>query len=315
MEKFIFRQKVIEFLKEHKEEQYTAIDIANKLAEKYPAQRTEKLNNSHNENIKTEADVNSQWAREIGANLIFLKEHGILITPGRPRKYYYSENNSNDSSGTTDNTQVNSKKRKNNQPEKELYQTLIDFCGTLNIKAMRIDEKKSLKSNGKNYNVWLHPDIVGFKYIGADFCKEAADCLSTFPEKSYFYSFEVKDGQITVGNLRESFFQTVSNSSWANYSYLVAEGIENDEAEEELRLLCESFKIGFIELNKEYPAESKIIIQAPKKQVDWNMINRIAKTENKDFIKYLENIKIEHGSPRDTNWDKPTIYEKEEDDD
>ena len=56
-------------------------------------------------------------------------------------------------------------------------------------------------------------------------------------DRASLYSFEVKDGIITAGNLREAFFQTVSNSSWANYSYLVAEKL-HDNADEELQLLC-----------------------------------------------------------------------------
>ena len=64
------------------------------------------------------------------------------------------------------------------------------------------------------------------------------------------YSFEVKDGIIKSHELREYFFQTVSNSSWANYSYLVAEGLGGDLVEKELQLLCASFKIGLINLIK-----------------------------------------------------------------
>ncbi len=42
------------------------------------------------------------------------------------------------------------------------------------------------------------------------------------------FSFEIKQ-ELNFNNLREAFFQTVSNSSWANESYLVAAKIQNDE--------------------------------------------------------------------------------------
>ncbi|MCR4820341.1 MAG: hypothetical protein K5838_04365 [Elusimicrobiales bacterium] len=310
-EKFIFSQEVLRLLKEEKEQKYTAIEIAEKIADKFPDECKKKLENSNNKRIKNLEDVKVQWAAEVGARINFYKDNGILVTVDSPRKLFYSENDEN-SEADLEYQQEASTKRKNNQPEKALYPVLVDYCATLKIKTLRIDEKKSHKK-GKNYNVWLHPDLVGFKYIGADFCKAAADCLSAFPEKSYLYSFEVKDGVIKLENLREAFFQTVSNSSWANYSYLVAEGIYDDEAKEELKLLCESFKIGFIKLNKNQPYESEIVIPVPKKTIDWNMINRIAATKNEDFIKFLENIKIEHVSPTDTDWAVATKYETEDD--
>ena len=125
-------------------------------------------------------------------------------------------------------------------------------------------------------------------------------------ERSFLYSFEVKEGIIKNCDLRKYFFQTVSNSSWANYSYLVAEGIE-EKAKEELQLLCASFNIGFIQLNKEEPEESDIVIQAPKTDIDWNMINRIS-DENPDFRQYLKNISLtykRHSNPdiQPAKWD------------
>ena len=56
---------------------------------------------------------------------------------------------------------------------------------------------------------------------------------------------------------------------------------------DELQLLCSSFGIGYIQLNKDDPTESQIIIKAPRTSLDWNMINRIANV-NKDFQKYLD---------------------------
>ena len=102
------------------------------------------------------------------------------------------------------------------------------------------------------------------------------ECLIEYAdERSYLYSFEVKAGTIETSDLRKYFFQTVSNSFWANYSYLVAEDV-NDKAFEELQLLCSSFNIGYIQLNIDEPQESQIVIKAPKTSLDWNMINRIA---------------------------------------
>ena len=158
------------------------------------------------------------------------------------------------------------------------------------MQTLRIDEKKSNKKGGKKHNIWLHADIVGFKDLSLKYDDETRNCfVSCSDEKFALYSFEVKDGVIESSKLREYFFQTVSNSSWANYSYIVAEGIE-DSAKEELQLLCASFKIGYIQLDKDNPVEgSDIVIKAPKTDLDWDMINRIS-IENPDFRQYLYNI-------------------------
>ncbi len=50
------------------------------------------------------------------------------------------------------------------------------------------------------------------------------------------------------------FFQTVSNSAWANYSYLVAADID-ERALNELQILCKAYNIGVIKLNKDNPLE------------------------------------------------------------
>jgi hypothetical protein len=49
---------------------------------------------------------------------------------------------------------------------------------------------------------------------------------------------------LSISNVREAFFQTVSNSSWANYAYLVASSLDA-KAKDELELLSEAHGIGF----------------------------------------------------------------------
>jgi hypothetical protein len=54
------------------------------------------------------------------------------------------------------------------------------------------------------------------------------------------WSFEVKK-ELNSSNVRKSFFQAVSNSSWANEGYLVAVSIVGEQVEQELRgyqLIC-----------------------------------------------------------------------------
>lgn len=294
---FSFRNEVIFLLKSNPTKYFTAREITEYIAEKFPEACEEKMKNSKGGYLKTKNDCINQWVAEIGAYKDTWIKKGVSMTAGRPRKYYYT--NSEESLKTCENTS-----RKNSQLEKELYPILAQFCDSINIKTLRIDEKESKKDKGKNYNKWLHADVVGFKDLISDFNKQTKECLIEYAdERSYLYSFEVKDGTIETWNLREYFFQTVSNSSWANYSYLVAEDV-NDKAMDELQLLCSSFNIGYIQLNREEPLESQIVIKAPKTSLDWNMINRIA-NENKDFQKYLDNITLVYQGHSNDKTQKP----------
>ena len=227
---FSFRNEVIFLLKSNPTKYFTAREITEYIAEKFPEACEEKMKNSKGGYLKTKNDCINQWVAEIGAYKDTWIKKGVSMTAGRPRKYYYT--NSEESLKTCKNTS-----RKNSKPEKELYPILAQFCDSINIKTLRIDEKESKKDKGKNYNKWLHADVVGFKDLISDFNKQTKECLIVYAdERSYLYSFEVKDGTIETWNLREYFFQTVSNSSWANYSYLVAEDV-NDKAMDELQLL------------------------------------------------------------------------------
>lgn len=65
----------------------------------------------------------------------------------------------------------------------------------------------------------------------------------------HLWSFEVKK-QLTLANVRSYFFQTVSNSGWINYSYLVITGLNNDkELECELQMLYGLHGVGILLLD------------------------------------------------------------------
>ena len=62
------------------------------------------------------------------------------------------------------------------------------------------------------------------------------------------YAYELKREINNDNELKKAYFQAVSNSSWANFGYLVAFEISNSLSEEMGRL-NQSFGIGIIELN------------------------------------------------------------------
>lgn len=283
------------FLKENSSDAFTAREIAQWIWENHQNECIAKIKRTKLQNSE---ELINQLRAEIGAHYNQLEKRNIGRTSDRPRKYYYEQTD-------LSTKECKTTKRKNNQPEHELYPLLAEYCKTIGINTLRINEKGSKKDKGENFNIWLHPDIVGFEDLTSEFDEDLTQCIIEHrAERSCFYSFEVKAGIIPASKLRKYFFQTVSNSSWANYSYLVAEGLGGDLVEKELQLLCASFKIGFIQLNKKDINESKIIIQAPKTELDWNMINKIAK-ENPDFRKYIKNITLSYKGASDRYAAKP----------
>lgn len=176
--------------------------------------------------------------------------------------------------------------------EQDMYPALINYLKKQHhLHPFRINERRSSNANGSGFNKWLHPDIVAFELLNKDWHAD----VSTFFEKSastplYLWSFEVKK-TITPQNVRECFFQTVSNSSWANLSYLVTQKT-HPKALNELQVLCPLHGIGLMELNMEHPERSKIIIPARiSEKIDWASINRLV-LENADFKHYIQQINI-----------------------
>ena len=171
------------------------------------------------------------------------------------------------------------------------------------IYSKRIDEKKSVKKS-HGTNKWLFPDMVGVSYIAEVWEDEIRELSQQMDKISQvrLYSFEVKK-ELNSSNLRESFFQTVSNSSWANYSYLVATAISNN-CQDELSMLCSSFDIGFIKLDiTEKEPKASVVIPAKFKSLDWTIMNRISK-ENSDFKIYIEYISeiFKLNKMKESNW-------------
>lgn len=104
------------------------------------------------------------------------------------------------------------------------------------------------------------------------------------------WSFEVKL-LINRSNARETYFQAVSNSSWANFGYLVTGEIEGGDTLKELRILYAMHGIGIIKLDAENPPESQILIPARERaSIEWPLCNRLA-NENKDFRAYIKKVR------------------------
>lgn len=175
--------------------------------------------------------------------------------------------------------------------ERDLHPLLVAFLRSdehFHAYAKTIFHEKSTKSS-KNAEKWLHPDIVAVHYSFEDLDKSVVDLATRVGESVIrLYSFELKRS-ITLDNVREYYFQAVSNSSWANEGYIVAPRI-SDDAVQQLVKLNASFGIGVIRLNPVDVYQSEIII--PSKEVDildLGLMDDLVRI-NPDFSEFIVNI-------------------------
>ena len=178
--------------------------------------------------------------------------------------------------------------------EKDLHPFLAHFAAKqLHCHCKTISASKSKRAYGE----WVHPDMVGCKFSIGTWESEVLELSSAVGHSSVqFFSFELKK-RLSRSNLRESFFQAVSNSSWAHQGYLVAAEIsENPDFLTELNRLTSAFGIGVIQLNLKDPSASQIKYRAADKDVlDWETINKLVEM-NTDFSSFVKRVRIDINS-------------------
>ncbi|MDO7484345.1 COG2958 family protein [Acinetobacter baumannii] len=318
MSKLSQTQKVAEFLKTYPNKKFNAREIAESIIQKYPEDYDQKRKNNR---FESEADFLQQIVREISSgaktNILKISPHIHLQDQPRPRQFWFDphtiyEANHNINSDISESL-LDSLEPEINLPiiksgnlsEHDLYPILTEFLKSeLNLYCIRIDEKRSKNSRGQNGNQWLHPDIVAMQPLDRHWNELVKSCVKHGSGQNVrLWSFEVKK-ELNSTNIRSSFFQAVSNSSWANEGYLVATSISTSDVEDELRMLSALHGIGVILLTPENPTESEILLPARRRtEVDWQSINRIV-NENADFKNFIELVSIYYqtGRIRTQDW-------------
>lgn len=114
--------------------------------------------------------------------------------------------------------------------ERDLHILLSSFVRTdEHFKCLTKTIYHEVSKRGRSgKNKWLHPDIVGVHFPFESYTENTLklfDMLKVNPYK--LYSFEMKIS-VNLANLRECYFQSVSNSSWAHEGYLVALNISEE---------------------------------------------------------------------------------------
>ncbi|WP_120869678.1 HTH domain-containing protein [Helicobacter pylori] len=178
--------------------------------------------------------------------------------------------------------------------ERDLHPLLVKFLDkdpNFNLQCKTIYHEKCKKTSAGKA-LWNYPDIVGVYFPQNDRHKnykiETLEFLHNTGQNSYkLFSFELKI-RINLSNLKASYFQAVSNSSWANEGYLVVFNID-DEVLNELRRLNQSFGIGVIKLESEI-SNSKILLPTKEREIDMQTLNMLIDDSPEDFKPFIKDI-------------------------
>lgn len=176
--------------------------------------------------------------------------------------------------------------------ERDLHKLLSSYLKSQNIYSKTIFHEKSANSKD-DHQKWIHPDMLGIDFLNLK--NSSSNALLKVINKADAFnliSYELKREIKSDYELKKCFFQAVSNSSWANYGYLVAFEISKNLMNE-MERLNQSFGIGIIELNGN-PYESKILFQPTYKELDFKTIDKLCEinTEFEKFIGQTETMLI-----------------------
>ncbi|MGN8534261.1 HTH domain-containing protein [Helicobacter pylori] len=209
------------------------------------------------------------------------------------------------------------KNKKNSFHERVLHPLLVKFLSEdpnfkLLCKTIRHRECKKGKLGECR---WNYPDIVGvyfpynkyFPYNG--YKEEILKFLHHTGQKRHkLFSFELKK-ELSLSNLKESYFQAVSNSTWANEGYLVVFEEIKDKVLGELRRLSQSFGIGVIKLESEI-SNSKILLPAKEREIDIPTLNMLIEQIPEDFKPFMERINKQIEKGLDTAVDMENFFDE-----
>ncbi len=209
---------------------------------------------------------------------------------GGTYSYYLTKNEQNISieilSGATETavTKVVKVDKTKTYDERDLHKLLSSYLKNTGIYSKTIFHEQS---NGKDNNqIWTHPDMVGIKFLNLQ-TKASQNFLKSINRVDTFKlnSYEIKKEINSDSELKKAFFQAVSNSSWANFGYLVAFEF-SDSLTEEMGRLNQSFGIGIIKLNAN-PYQSRVLFPAKYRDLDFKTIDKLCKI-NKEFEIFIE---------------------------
>ncbi|ECZ4226993.1 HrgA protein [Campylobacter jejuni] len=272
--KLTYKELIIEVLKQTKKP-LNVSEIWQKALEKGLDKKLSSIGQTPTQTI---------WNRLLTDKINFLK------TSIKPTTFWLKERENELLKLDNKNEITNEKQEKNKFHERDLHPLLVKFLYEnldFNLNCKTIYHEQSKKGKGGE-DKWNYPDIVGVYFPYDDYKKETITLLENIKQNSYkLFSFELKIA-LNFSNLKECYFQAVSNSSWANEGYLVVLQEIDSEVLSELRRLNQSFGIGVIKLEKDI-SNSQILISAKEKELDIQTLNMLI-NKNPNFKEFIDDI-------------------------
>lgn len=294
------RERTFELLKANPEQRFKAREIAEWIHQTYRSETLDKM--ARSSFLENEAALLNQFVAEIGANRPSWQARypNLRTTESRPRRFYWTEKSETEEvvaaeSGGSELPKSNASVVQDHSPkllERDLYPMLVEFISSeVGASAFRINEGTASNRRGPGGNKWLYPDIVAIEALTSGMNKEVVGALQHSGERrARVWSFEVKR-LLNRSNVREAYFQAVSNSSWASFGYLVSAEIEGADTLREIQMLYAVHGIGLIEIDMESPTESVLRIPARERlAIEWSMCSRLA-DENRDFSSVMKRLR------------------------
>ncbi|ELF8355209.1 HrgA protein [Campylobacter jejuni] len=272
--KLTYKELIIEVLKQTKKP-LNVSEIWQKALEKGLDKKLSSIGQTPTQTI---------WNRLLTDKINFLK------TSIKPTTFWLKERENELLKLDNKNEITNEKQEKNKFHERDLHPLFVKFLYEnldFNLNCKTIYHEQSKKGKGGE-DKWNYPDIVGVYFPYDDYEKETITLLENIKQNSYkLFSFELKIA-LNFSNLKECYFQAVSNSSWANEGYLVVLQEIDSEVLSELRRLNQSFGIGVIKLEKDI-SNSQILISAKEKELDIQTLNMLI-NKNPNFKEFIDDI-------------------------
>lgn len=272
--KLTYKELIIEVLKQTKKP-LNVSEIWQKALEKGLDKKLSSIGQTPTQTI---------WNRLLTDKINFLK------TSIKPTTFWLKERENELLKLDNKNEITNEKQEKNKFHERDLHPLLVKFLYEnldFNLNCKTIYHEQSKKGKGGE-DKWNYPDIVGVYFPYDDYEKETITLLENIKQISYkLFSFEIKIA-LNFSNLKECYFQALSNSSWANEGYLVVLQEIDSEVLSELRRLNQSFGIGVIKLEKDI-SNSQILISAKEKELDIQTLNMLI-NKNPNFKEFIDDI-------------------------
>ncbi len=209
---------------------------------------------------------------------------GRIRQPNGTYLYYLTKWGDFSSTAEGEQSIEDAKAKPSSYHERDLHILLSSYLNGIGVIAKTIYHEVS--AGNDDNKKWIHPDMVGVQFSKMKSGATTSVMRAVNREDLLrLSSYEIKREIKNDSDLKKAFFQALSNSSWANFGYLVALAFDQNILGE-MERLHQSFGIGVIELNAN-PFLSKVLHPAQHRNLDFRTIDKLCHV-NRDFEQFME---------------------------